>query len=554
MKFWFSIIFKNERKRLLIGLFWSFFTMLSGVGLLALSGWLITATALAGIAIGAGLIVKLDMYMPGSGIRYFALSRTIGRYIERLYNHDTILRLIATYRVTIFNALSRRPLHDVRQTSDSEWLSRLTSDLDALDSILIRYTIPTLATGLLLGVVSLFLCFIWFEFGVVFIIASTLAWLLLILFSIRQTKSAASQAISHLNHTRETLISHLKGAFVLKSQHLMSHHSGDTTRALSLFEQHHNNLQKRIARIQVVTDSIFAIALVATLYASLWAVNHHIIEGPTAIMLALLFVGVAELLQTTPEQFSTWGKTDYASKRLSTLASESNVSNNTDIAAISEVRCTVSNHPHIPASALRNISFNLIDTTPFLITGRSGSGKSTLAKLMFKLVPLDKSNASVMINNISVQNISSDSLYRHCAYLEQTSLLLSGSLYYNLTLGLESIEDSRVFDVLSLVELQAWADSLPEGLNTWLGEGGAKVSGGQARRICLARLLLRNPELIVLDEPFNGLDSAMAERIFMRILPWLTARKSIVLLHEVPLFIEQQSIDYHSLNVDLSAA
>lgn len=554
MKFWFSIIFKNERKRLLVGLFWSFFTMLSGVGLQALSGWLITATALAGIAIGAGLIVKLDMYMPGSGIRYFALSRTIGRYIERLYNHDTILRLIATYRVTIFNALSRKPLHDIRQTSDSEWLSRLTSDLDALDSILIRYTIPTLATGLLLGVVSLFLCFIWFEFGIVFLIASTLAWLLLLVFSIRQTKGAASQAILHLNRTRETLISHLKGAFVLNSQHLMSHHSQDTNQALSLFEQHHNNLQKRIARIQMITDSIFGGALVVTLYASLWAVSHHVIEGPTAIMLALLFVGVAELLQTTPEQFSTWGKTDYASKRLSTLASERCDNDNTDITAVSEVSCVVSNHPHIPASASRKISFNLNDSLPLFITGRSGSGKSTLAKLMFKLVPLDKSNASVMINNTSVQNISSDSLYRQCAYLEQTSSLLSGSLHYNLTLGLESVEDSRVFDVLSLVELQTWADSLPEGLNTWLGEGGANVSGGQARRICLARLLLRNPELIVLDEPFNGLDSAMAERIFMRILPWLVSRKSIVLLHEVPSFFKQQSIDYLSLNVDVSTA
>ena len=554
MKFWFSVIFKNERKRLLIGLFWSFFTMLSGVGLLALSGWLITATALAGIAIGAGLIVKLDMYMPGSGIRYFALSRTIGRYIERLYNHDTILRLIATYRVTIFNALSHQPLHEVRQTSDSEWLSRLTSDLDALDSILIRYTIPTLATGLLLGVVSLFLCFIWLEFGIVFLIASTLAWLLLIVFSIRQTKGAASQAISHLNHTRETLISHLKGAFVLNSQHLMSHHSRDTAQALSLFERHHNNLQKRIARIQMVTDSIFGIALVVTLYASLWAVNHQVIEGPTAIMLALLFVGVAELLQTTPEQFSTWGKTDYASKRLSTLASENNDSDSTDIAAISEISCSVSNHPHIPASASRNISFNLIDETPLFITGRSGSGKSTLAKLMFKLVPLEQSNANVTINNYPVYKVSSNSLYRHCAYLEQSSSLLSGSLYYNLTLGLENVEDNKVFDVLSLVELQTWADSLPEGLNTWLGEGGAKVSGGQARRICLARLLLRNPELIVLDEPFNGLDSAMAERIFMRILPWLALRKSIVLLHEVPLFIGQQRIDFRSLNVDLSAA
>jgi ATP-binding cassette subfamily C protein CydC len=334
----------------------------------------------------------------------------------------------------------------------------------------------------------------------------------------------------------------------------MSWHSQDTTLALSQFEQHHNNLQKRIARIQMITDSILGIALVATLYASLWAVNHHVIEGPTAIMLALLFVGVAELLQATPEQFSSWGKTDYASKRLSTLASESCDNDSTDITAVSAVSCAVSNHPHIPASASRNISFNLNDSSPLFITGRSGSGKSTLAKLMFKLVPLDKSNASVMINNISVQKISSDSLYHHCAYLEQTSSLLSGSLYYNLTLGLENIEDRRVFDVLSLVELQTWADSLPEGLNTWLGEGGAKVSGGQARRICLARLLLRSPELIVLDEPFNGLDSAMAERIFMRILPWLTARKSIVLLHEVPSFIEQQSIDFHSLNVDLSAA
>jgi ATP-binding cassette subfamily C protein CydC len=334
----------------------------------------------------------------------------------------------------------------------------------------------------------------------------------------------------------------------------MSHHSQDTNQALSLFEQHHNNLQKRIARIQMITDSIFGGALVVTLYASLWAVSHHVIEGPTAIMLALLFVGVAELLQTTPEQFSTWGKTDYASKRLSTLASERCDNDNTDITAVSEVSCVVSNHPHIPASASRKISFNLNDSLPLFITGRSGSGKSTLAKLMFKLVPLDKSNASVMINNTSVQNISSDSLYRQCAYLEQTSSLLSGSLHYNLTLGLESVEDSRVFDVLSLVELQTWADSLPEGLNTWLGEGGANVSGGQARRICLARLLLRNPELIVLDEPFNGLDSAMAERIFMRILPWLVSRKSIVLLHEVPSFFKQQSIDYLSLNVDVSTA
>lgn len=551
MRFWLSIIYQSERKRLFIGLFWSLLTMLSGVGLLALSGWLITATALAGLAITAGLIVKLDMYMPGSGIRYFALSRTIGRYIERLYNHDTILRLIATYRVTIFKALSHKPLHEIRQTSDSEWLSRLTSDLDALDGILIRYTIPTLSTGLVILLVSAFLCFIWFDFAAVFFLTATLSWMLLVRFSISKTKGAAKASIAQLNSTRESLISHIKGAFVLSSQDMMNTHQANTLDELSLFEYHHAALQKRIAKIQFVTDSLFGIALGAVFFSGLWGVNNQIIEGPTAIMLALLFVGVSELLQTIPEQFSTWGKTQYASERLKKLAVKKVETGSANIKHVQTITCTVKNLPTIPASFEREISFTLSDTKPFFITGRSGAGKSTLAKLLFKLIPLLSPNVDLKINNHSMSHISSKSLYSVCSYLEQSPSLLSGSLYYNLTLGLNNVDEQKIFDVLAKVELLEWADALPEGLNTWLGESGGQVSGGQARRLCLARLLLREPALVVLDEPFNGLDTAMAKRIYERISPWLEARKSMILLHEVPAFVIESGVDYHHVDVDL---
>lgn len=551
MKFWLSIIYQSERKRLFIGLFWSLLTMLSGVGLLALSGWLITATALAGLAISAGLIVKLDMYMPGSGIRYFALSRTVGRYIERLYNHDTILRLIATYRVTIFKALSHKPLHEIRQTSDSEWLSRLTSDLDALDGILIRYTIPTLATGLVILLVSAFLCFIWFDFAAVFFLTAVLSWMLLIRYSVSQTRGAAKASIAQLNRTRESLISHIKGAFVLSSQDMMTAHQAHTLGELSLFEEHHSALQKRVAKLQFVTDSLFGIALCAVFFSGLWAVGNQIIEGPTAIMLALLFIGVSELLQTIPEQFSTWGKTEYASERLKKLASTEIETDLTHIHHIQAIACKVNNLSTIPASFQREISFTLTDTKPLFITGRSGAGKSTLAKLLFKLTPAAQPGVNIEINEHSLTAISSKSLYKVCSYLEQSPSLLSGSLYYNLTLGLEDVDEQRVFDALAKVELLKWADALPKGLNTWLGESGGQVSGGQARRLCLARLLLRDPAMVVLDEPFNGLDNTMAKRIYNRISPWLEARKSIILLHEVPSFVLGKGVDYQHLDVDL---
>ena len=551
MKFWLSIIYQSERKRLFIGLFWSLLTMLSGVGLLALSGWLISATALAGLAITAGLIVKLDMYMPGSGIRYFALSRTIGRYIDRLYNHDTILRLIATYRVTIFKALSHKPLHEIRQTSDSEWLSRLTSDLDALDGILIRYTIPTLSTGLVILLVSTFLCFIWFDFAAVFFLTAVLSWMLLIRYSVSQTRGTAKASIAQLNRTRESLISHIKGAFVLSSQDMMTAHQAHTLVELSLFEEHHSALQKRVAKLQFVTDSLFGIALSAVFFSGLWAVGNQIIEGPTAIMLALLFVGVSELLQTIPEQFSTWGKTEYASERLKKLAVAEVETGSAIINHVQTITCTVKNLSTIPASFEREVAFTLTNTKPLFITGRSGAGKSTLAKLLFKLTPAVSPNVDIKINSHSVTDISSKSLYNVCSYLEQSPSLLSGSLYYNLTLGLNNVDEQRVFDALAKVELLKWADALPEGLNTWLGESGGQVSGGQARRLCLARLLLRDPDMVVLDEPFNGLDNTMAKRIYDRISPWLEARKSIILLHEVPSFVLGKGVDYQHLDVDL---
>ena len=165
MRYWFALIFKNNLKRISVGILLTLITMISGLALLMLSGWFITATALAGMSIATGLVITFDMYVPGSGIRFFALSRTISRYIERIYNHDTILRLISLFRVTLFSRLSKMSLQQLRASSDSEWLSRLTADIDALDSILVRYILPPIAALLLIIGLTVFISFFWFEFA-----------------------------------------------------------------------------------------------------------------------------------------------------------------------------------------------------------------------------------------------------------------------------------------------------------------------------------------------------------------------------------------------------
>ena len=149
MKYWFDLIIRSLGSRLYIGIFLAFISALSGVALLMLSGWFITATAITGIAVSAGVIVLFDMYMPGSGIRFFALSRTVGRYAERIYNHDSILRLISVYRLTLFQSLSTLPINQLRATNDSDRPGKLTADLDALDSVLLMYIIHPIFAGLL---------------------------------------------------------------------------------------------------------------------------------------------------------------------------------------------------------------------------------------------------------------------------------------------------------------------------------------------------------------------------------------------------------------------
>ena len=152
LRYWSIILLWRHRNRVMIGALLVFLTAAFAMALLALSGWFITATALAGISVAAGAMLALDIYLPGSGIRFFALGRTVSRYMERLYNHDSVLRQLSLIRQQLFKGLSTFRTSELKKQTNADWLSRLTADLDSMDSLLLRLLLPPFAAvlGLLL--------------------------------------------------------------------------------------------------------------------------------------------------------------------------------------------------------------------------------------------------------------------------------------------------------------------------------------------------------------------------------------------------------------------
>lgn len=552
IQFWLKKVLENQQKRFFTGLFLAMLTVLSAIGLLALSGWLITATAISGLAIAAGSALMLDIYRPGGGIRFFALSRTVGRYFERLHNHDLVLRVIAGFRGTLFGGLLNLPVQQLRETRDSEWLSRLTADLDNLDSVLLRLLLPPLTVIGSVLLLALFISFFWLNLGLAFGVVTLLTATLYFTLFARQTSLISRFYAEQINHARLLTIEHLQGQLELQAAHLNQAHQTQLVAALGEIDQAQLKLTQQIANAQLIVSIGHGLLVTGVALAALWAYQHALFSGPVAVMLVLAVFGLGEILQNLPGQLGQWGKTCYAAERLRPLA-EQQKADPVDLPQLERLSMMLAKHPKVSSSLDTALALVLTDAQWLIMTGRSGSGKSTVANILAGLELLDVCNSpyQLLINGIPLETQQTAAWHHQIGYLTQHNSILAATLASNLTLGLENVDEQQLWQVLALVELDNWAKQLPTGLHSWLGDTGSQLSGGQARRLCLARILLRNPRLILLDEPFNGIDDEMAQRIWQRVSPLWQDKMLIVMMHQRPdFFPEVDNQQFFEINLD----
>lgn len=532
---WLRLIL-TRRHRLLTGMLLMALTVLAGTALLALSGWFITASALTGLLLAAGVSVHLDVYVPGSGIRAFALTRTLARYGERLYNHDTVLRLLADIRATLFRNLGRADTATLKGTHSAVWLSRLTRDVDALDNLYLRLLAPPvvalLATILVLGAMATVLpgTAALLAAGFVILLALSLAlpaWL---------GRQSGRNLMARESALRQQSIDYLSGLPELQAALQARARAEWLLHAQDQLQAQQRRLTTTIAITESLQSALLGALALLTLFSGLNGWRLGDLSGPVVTLWTLAVIALGEAYTSLPKAFAELGKTRQAALQLNQLDSRQATGPADAVAApadlpllsFQQVQPAYPGHP-----PLDPVTVELHPGQTLVITGQSGAGKSSLAGLLAAERP--PASGQLVIGGTNIANID-PRLWRHSlSWLTQETVLFSASLRDNLLMGNPSATDRELWDMLALVNLAGRFESTRLGLDTWIGQTGLAVSGGEQRRIALARALLRPAQLYVLDEPFRGVDASTATSILPKLTSALAGKTLVWLAHETSL-------------------
>ncbi|TAX66187.1 ATP-binding cassette domain-containing protein (plasmid) [Rhizobium leguminosarum] len=510
-------LFLAERRRaLLLGAALSAATVTAGIALLGLSGWFITATSLAGLSAAAA--ITFDVFAPSAGIRLLAIVRTVARYGERLATHDATLSVLAALRERLFRGFAEPGAARALLHRPAKLLFRLTADIDALDSLYLRILVPAaVAIGAALAA-SLVLGLIHPVFGLCFGLFLAGAGLGLPVTAGRAARKHARRRAHGIEALRSRTIDLVAGQTDL----LMVGRLAAQRETIAAADHYSARADDQLNRVE--TGLTFGFGLVSTvlLTASLLAVavlaETKVITAPVAALGLLVAFAAVEPFAALRRGALELGRTLLAARR---IASRLAVATAPEPLVAPLPGCTFSLtgvsafHENSAVPALQGIEFALQPGERLAVIGSSGAGKSSLLALLSGELPARTGSIAVA----------------KATLLTQRTELFEDSLRGNLLLANPDANEARLLEALAAAGLLADVEAMPRGIDTPLSEGGLGLSGGQSRRLALARLFLRDTPLWLLDEPTEGLDGVTARDVLSRLSAMATGRSLVIATH-----------------------
>jgi len=510
-------LFLAERRRaLLLGAALSAATVTAGIALLGLSGWFITATSLAGLSAAAA--ITFDVFAPSAGIRLLAIVRTAARYGERLTTHDATLSVLAALRERLFRGFAEPGAARALLHRPARLLFRLTADIDALDSLYLRILVPAavaigaaLAASVVLGLMHPL-------FGLCIGLVLAAAGLGLPVIAGRAARKHARRRAHGIEALRSRTIDLVAGQTDL----LMAGRLAAQREAIAAADRYAARADDRLNRVE--TSLTFGFGLVSTLLltASLLAVaalaETKAITAPVAALGLLVAFAATEPFAALRRGALELGRTLLAARRiaprLATVAAPEPFAVPLPGYAFS-LRDVSAFHENSVVPALWGIELVLAQGECLAVIGSSGAGKSSLLALLSGELPARTGSVAAA----------------RATLLTQRTELFQDSLRGNLLLANPDASEARLREVLAAAGLLADVEAMPRGIDTPLGEGGLGLSGGQSRRLALARLFLRDTPFWLLDEPTEGLDGVTARDVLARLSAMAAGRSLVIATH-----------------------
>lgn len=527
-------LFNTQRDKWVLAAVLAIITALSVIGLLMVSGWFISAAAIAGIvALGSH---SFNYMVPAAVIRVLAMVRTAGRYGEMMVSHHAVFGLLQQLRVRFFSRFARLPLSHLTDTvQSSHAMHRLTHDIEVLNEFPLRVVSPWLiaVVGTLLVGVLLFVYYP--SIGVVILLGVACLLLPALLALCGKKQAMARQTLAESR--RVSLLNPLSAL-----THLLIWRRWDSELdAFYRCEAENIYEQRRTQRYQSLAMLIMQWLIAGVMIVLLWHFYHQPDSMSVPILLALLLgiLGITDVVAPLVTHYLAFGNSVAAKHKLNALLDTPTselLTHNVSLISLDNLQTPLTLTIHdldakLPQAivGVKDLNFTVTQGEPLLITGRSGAGKSTLLQVLAHELP--PQHGTIMLNGMDWQALQT--VRNLIGYLGQQIDIFDQMLATNLRLGKADATDEELWQVLDTVGLKTWAQAQPKQLATPLGEYGHAISGGQARRIALARLLLTPKKILLLDEPFAGLDAVSRERLWQKLVTHQQHGLLIVVTHHI---------------------
>lgn len=492
----------SVRGMAMLGIFLSVVTTLSGIALMGVSGWFIAAMGLAG-AVGA----SMNYFTPAAAIRAFAVSRTAGRYAERLVSHDAALRFIAEFRPWLFAHIESLPQNALDFLHSGYLMESLRRDSDRIEKFYLNAVMP---------LASAFICAMCLAIGLLFydprvaglwVMGACLAGVGVPMLTLYNTRRHIQTQTGHSAQLRIDGVDALQGMGELLIYGRDAQMLEDLEQSWAEMEGAQQAINRHDLLAQLYQGVIIAVLMVASVsMVMVFSIGDHrgLAMVPLLMMACLDMMlplpGAVQIIHETRLALDrVFGIIDRGSHADADVEKDKNAA--PQIIRFDDVSFRYNDHSPL---ALRHINFSIAPGETIAVTGPTGSGKSSLLHLLCGL-HASQSGAVTGLDRNSV------------AVARQKPYIFAGTIHDNLIMANPHASVEKIDEFCRLSGLDRVIAALPQGLDSFIGQGGISLSGGQARRLSITRALLRPANVLILDEPDEGLDQQEAAQMVDRI-------------------------------------
>ena len=526
-------LFKFAKLPLFLGLVLMITGLASSIGLLTTSGWFLAATAIAGLG------TLFNFFYPSASVRGLAIGRTLFRYFEKLVTHDATFRILAKLRVQVFEKIIPLSPAVLNRYRNSDLLNRLVSDVDTLDSLYLRLIAPFITAIF----VILSMCI-----GLSFVNAPLAlglgASLLLLVFVIPTVFYQLGKKFGDkLVHSRALYRTQFLEFIQAQAELLLFNAEDKLKDNMAKTEATWQADQQKEANLSGFSTALSLFLNGLIIAAMLWFSSQAEFgndEYRMAFIALFTFAALAsfEILMPLGSAFLHIGQVIASAERVTDIIEQQplvtfNGKAEFDQNAITliEAKDLSFTYPERQNRALENLNLTIQKGKKVAILGKTGSGKSTLLQLLVR--NYDANQGELFLAGKPIADYSEDTLRSQFCFLTQRVHVFSDTLRQNLQFASAvNISDEKMIEVLNQVGLGKLLEQ-EQGLDIWLGDGGRPLSGGEQRRLGLARILLNDTPILLLDEPTEGLDRETERQILHLILAHAENKTLIMVTHRL---------------------